>query len=286
MARPLRIEFENAFYHITSRGNAGNNIFLKKEDFKDFLEILESVIDRYSWMCHAYSLMDNHYHLLIETPKANLSLGMRQLNGVYTQSFNRRHKSYGHIFQGRFKAILIDKQAYLLELSRYIVLNPVRAKIVSDPKDYEWSSYSVTAGIVKQPSLLEKSYILSQFGKNIKKAKQRYIQFVYDGINKESPWILLRNQFILGDDDFIDEHKSKLKEKVKDGEIPILQRRSAMPTLNEIFKHKELSDKVKKDQMIYSAFKHGYKLNEISSFLNIHYSTASRAVKRAERRKD
>jgi REP element-mobilizing transposase RayT len=124
--RPLRIEFENAFYHITSRGNAGNNIFLKKEDFKDFLEILQSVIDRYSWICHAYSLMNNHYHLLIETPKANLSLGMRQLNGVYTQSFNRRHKSYGHIFQGRFKAILIDKQSYLLELSRYIVLNPVR----------------------------------------------------------------------------------------------------------------------------------------------------------------
>jgi len=127
MARPLRIEFPGAVYHVTSRGNARQNIYNNDEDRQKFLSILTLVVERFHWICHSYCLMDNHYHLLLETPIPNLSAGMRQLNGIYTQAFNRNQRRVGHLFQGRFKAIIIEKQAHLLELSRYIVLNPIHA---------------------------------------------------------------------------------------------------------------------------------------------------------------
>ena len=141
MARPLRIEFADAFYHITSRGDRREAIYEDDEDRKAFLNILAEVVARYNWICHAFCLMTNHYHLLIETVDGNLSQGMRQLNGVYTQASNRRHRRVGHLFQGRFKGILVDKEAYLLELSRYVVLNPVRAGMVESPEQWPWSSY-------------------------------------------------------------------------------------------------------------------------------------------------
>ncbi|MFH1939655.1 MAG: transposase [bacterium] len=137
MTRPLRIEFKGAVYHITSRGNAKQAIFLTEKDFADFLGVLCQVVKRYHFILHAYCLMNNHYHLLIETPYGNLSRGMRQLNGLYTQRFNQRHKRVGHLLQGRYKAILVDKDNYLLTLCRYVVLNPVRAKIVKDQVMYE-----------------------------------------------------------------------------------------------------------------------------------------------------
>ena len=127
MARPLRIEFPGAIYHVTARGNARNAIVLDDEDRELFLVCLGEVILLFGWVCHAYCLMDNHYHLLIETPEGNVSRGMRQLNGVFTQRFNRRHGQVGHLFQGRFKAIVVDRESYLLELCRYVVLNPIRA---------------------------------------------------------------------------------------------------------------------------------------------------------------
>lgn len=130
MARPLRVEYPGGIYHITSRGNAQQPIFLSDTDRESFLDILASIVKRFNWPCHAYCLMDNHYHLLIETPEGNLSKGMRQLNGVYTQWFNRIHRRVGHIFQGRYKAIVVEKEAHLLELCRYVVLNPLRAGIV------------------------------------------------------------------------------------------------------------------------------------------------------------
>jgi glycosyltransferase involved in cell wall biosynthesis len=130
MARPLRIEFAGALYHVTSRGDGREDIYLNDEDREVWLEVLGEVCGRYNWVCHTYCLMSNHYHILIETPESNLSLGMRQLNGGYTQRFNKRHNRVGHVFQGRFKGILVDKESYLLELARYIVLNPVRAKMV------------------------------------------------------------------------------------------------------------------------------------------------------------
>jgi putative transposase len=136
VARPLRIEFPGALYHVTSRGNAREAIVRDDADRQMWLAVLGEVLSRGHWLCHAYCLMDNHYHLLVETPEADLSYGMRQLNGVYTQRFNRQHGRVGHVFQGRFKAILVERDSYLLELSRYIVLNPVRARMVTHPKRY------------------------------------------------------------------------------------------------------------------------------------------------------
>ena len=130
MARPLRIEYAGALYHVTARGNAQGDIYLCDDDRLEFLSLLANGCQRHEWLCHAYCLMDNHYHLLIETQAATLSKGMKYLNGTYTQAFNRRHKRVGHVFQGRYKAVLVEKEAYLVELSRYIVLNPVRARMV------------------------------------------------------------------------------------------------------------------------------------------------------------
>ena len=127
MARPLRLEYAGAVYHVTARGDAREEIFADDADRERFLAILGATVLRLGWKCHAYCLMDNHYHLLIETPTAGLSQGMRQINSTYTQSFNRRHGRVGHVLQGRYKAIIIERDSYLLELSRYIVLNPVRA---------------------------------------------------------------------------------------------------------------------------------------------------------------
>ena len=164
MARPLRMEYSGAVYHVTSRGNAGDNIYQDDKDRENFLSVLGTVVKKYHWLCHAYCLMDNHYHLMIETPEANLSTGMRQLNGVYTQRYNRRHGKRGHLFQGRYKAILVDKENYLHELCRYVVLNPVRAGIVDSPEEWKWSSYLETAGFRKPPDYLVVDWIAGIFG--------------------------------------------------------------------------------------------------------------------------
>ena len=140
MARPLRLEFSGALYHVTSRGDGREAIFLADGDRKLFLDVFAGVSERFNWVLHAYCLMTNHYHLLVETPDANLSKGMRQLNGVYTQRFNRTYNRSGHVFQGRYKAILAQKEAYLLELARYVVLNPVRARMVRTAAEWPWSN--------------------------------------------------------------------------------------------------------------------------------------------------
>ncbi|NVK43915.1 MAG: transposase [Oceanospirillaceae bacterium] len=150
MARPLRLEFAGALYHLTSRGNRRELIYETDEDRCVFLAVLDEVCETFNWVCHAYCMMGNHYHLLIETPEGNLSQGMRQLNGVYTQRFNRQHRRVGHLLQGRYKAILVEKDAYLLELARYIVLNPVRAEMTSSRneaivKAYASGGYSMKA---------------------------------------------------------------------------------------------------------------------------------------------
>jgi len=151
MARPIRLEFSGALYHVTARGNARQDIYVDDKDRRYFLETLSYCTKTYHWQCHAYCLMSNHYHLLIETGDANLSKGMRHLNGVYAQYFNTRHKRVGHLLQGRFKAILVEKESYLLELARYIVLNPVRARMLHSASGWPWSSYRPTAGLAEIP---------------------------------------------------------------------------------------------------------------------------------------
>lgn len=146
-------------YHITSRGNERKAIFFVEEGRELFLELLSKMVEKFKWTCHAYCLMGNHYHLLIEMPEPNLSQGMRQLNGVYIQKVNRKRKRLGHLLQGRFKAVLIEKESHLLEVARYIVLNPIRAKMTKAPSSWKWSSYSQTAGLRKLLSFLTTEFI-------------------------------------------------------------------------------------------------------------------------------
>ena len=152
MAKPLRIEFAGALYHVTSRGDGREDIYAGEDDREVWPEILGQICERFNWAVHAYCQMGNHYHLLVETPEGNLAKGMRQFNGVYTQRFNWAHNRVGHVFQGRYKAILVHKEIYLLELSRYVVLNPVRAYMVRTARDWVWSNYRATAGMAPPPN--------------------------------------------------------------------------------------------------------------------------------------
>lgn len=163
MSRPLRLELAGGLYHVTSRGDGREAIYLDDGDRECWLAVLAAVCERYRWRCHAYCLMTNHYHLLLCTPEPNLARGMRQLNGVYTQRFNRAHRRVGHVFQGRYQAILVERDSYLLELSRYIVLNPVRAGMVRNPADWAWSSYRATCGLAACPPWLDTDGVLAAF---------------------------------------------------------------------------------------------------------------------------
>ena len=281
MARPLRIEYSGAVYHITSRGNGREKIYGDDQDRENFLGVLETVVKRYNWLCHAYCLMDNHYHLLIETPDANLSMGMRQLNGIYTQLYNRRHRRPGHIFQGRYKAILVDKDNYLIELCRYVVLNPVRAKLVEQPERWKWSSYATTAGLKKAPAYLSMGWILGIFGIDIKTARRHYKRFVREGINRQSPWGELQGQILLGGNSFVQKFKDLLENKEAVKEIPRQQRYAGRPNLKEIFKGKSSGGKKGRNKAINDAhIKHGYTLKEIADYLGIHYTTVSKGIKK------
>ena len=173
MARPSRIEFAGALYHVTSRGDGREAIFLSDDDRRLFLDGLSAVVRDCNGAVHAYCLMDNHYHLLVETPDGNLSQGMRQLNGVYTQHFNRQQGRVGHVFQGRYQGILVQKEAYLLELARYVVLNSVRAGRVRSPAEWPWSSYRATAGLGDAPAWLCIDWLLSAFSERRSEAVAR-----------------------------------------------------------------------------------------------------------------
>lgn len=277
----MRIEFPGALYHITSRGNAKQEIFLDEKDFVNFLNILCLVVKRYNFILHAYCLMTNHYHLLIETPDGNLSKGMRQLNGLYTQKFNTRHNKVGHLLQGRYKAIIVDKDNYLLELCRYIVLNPLRARMVENLESWRWSSYRACAGYEKGLPCLVPDWILSQFGSTIIEATTNYKDFILAGINKESPWEKLKGQIYLGNDKFIEQIKGFMRGKETIKEIPKTQRYIARPPLEEILNLKHNKDI--REKTVYEAHvQYGYTLEEIAEFLGLHYTTVSRIVKKVE----
>ena len=202
MSRPLRIEFAGALYHITARGNERRAIYRGEEDNTRFLDILSTCCDRFHWLCHAYCLMGNHYHLLLETQLPNLSTGMRHLNGEYSRQFNAAHRRVGHLFQGRFKSILVEKEAYLLELARYIVLNPVRAEMVRNPQEWPWSSYRSTAGMIGPHACLTTDWLLAYFSRSRIDACLRYRTFVSEGSGIPSPMASLKNQAYLGSDQF------------------------------------------------------------------------------------
>ena len=280
MTRPLRIEYPGAVYHVTSRGNEKKTIFKDDQDRESFLNTLYRVNKRYNWLCHAYCLMNNHYHLLIETPDANLSLGMRQLNGVYTQLFNKRHKRTGHLFQGRFKGVLIQKDNHLLEVCRYVVLNPIRAGMVQSPQQWKWSSYCSTAGKEKPHPGFTADWVLGQFSVNKKKAEREYCKFVNEEMGGESIWSEVRGQIILGKDEFVDGFADYLKKYRQVPEIPRSQRYANRPALDKIFQESILSDKLKRDEKMAEAVeRYGYRQSEIARHLNLHVSTVSNILR-------
>lgn len=223
MARPLRIEFSNALYHVSSRGDRREPIYEDDEDRLCFVSILNDVIAQMNWLCHAYCLMTNHYHLIIETPDGNLAKGMRQLNGVFTQSSNRRHHRSGHLFQGRYKSILVDKNAYLLELTRYVVLNPVRAGMVRQAQDWPWSSYRAMMGLEAPLEGLQTDALLALFSKYRATARKQYARFVAEGIGAANPWEHLQGQIYLGDERFVKRMQGKMNKQSADVNIPKAQ---------------------------------------------------------------
>jgi len=270
MVRPLRLEYPHAFYHVTSRGNARKKIYFDDEDRNRFLEVLSGVVKRYKWLVHSYCLMPNHYHLLVETPEANLSLGMRQLNGVYTQAFNRRHRRVGHVLQGRFKAILVEKEEYLLELSRYVVLNPVKCRLVQNPEDWEWSSYRAMVGLTRKPEYLETDWLLDQFSSDEKKTRERFRQFVSEAKGLKSPLKKARGGWILGGEELLAEVDERLGKK-DFKEVPKREVYATRPLLEKIFAEES------RDEGISEAVNRwGYKIMEVGEHLGLHYSRVSR----------
>lgn len=280
MARPIRLEFPAAIYHVTTRGNDGSDVFLEDQDRQLFLTVLAEVVLRAGWIVHAYVLMDNHYHLMIETPQGNLSLGMRQLNGVYTQRFNSLHGSGGRVFQGRFKAILVERERYLLELCRYVVLNPLRLKAVKNISRYRWSSYRATAGEIQAPPWLSTGWTLSHFGQSSSVAQRKYAEFVQAGVGLTSPLSKVKSQILLGSATFIKKMKLRLvsKSNLKGGRKKIKR-----PGLRALFPLKIRKDKLLRNETIRLAYReHAYTMAEIADAAQIHFSSVSKVIKTGE----
>jgi hypothetical protein len=219
--------------------------------------------------------MSNHYHLLIETPEPNLAAGMRQLNGVYSQKYNRRHRKVGHVFQGRYVSILVEKQNYLLELTRYIVLNPVRAKMVKQAGDWPWSSYRGVVGADSSISCLNREWILSCFGPNERKSIKRYIDFVSEGLSQKSPLINTTNQIFLGSEKFVESGLKLIDERKDASEVPRIQRRAPRRSLDTYVK---LSSS-RNEAIIRAYSSGGYTLKEVGDFFGLGYSMVSKIVR-------
>jgi REP element-mobilizing transposase RayT len=277
MARPLRLELSGGVYHVTSRGDGREEIYLSDADRETWLSVFGQVCERFNWVCHAWCQMTNHYHILIETPEANLSQGMRQLNGVYTQRFNRAHGRVGHVFQGRYKAILVERDSYLLELARYVVLNPLRAKMIRRMESWPWSSYLATCGQVDSPSWLQSDWILAQFGQLRANAIAKYVGFVHEGARLPSVWTQLQGQIYLGSEAFVKKMQAQIEHKPSLNEIPRAQRRSISRSLVDFEK------KYPRNEAMAHAYRSGqFSMVDIATYFGVHYSTVSRAVNAAE----
>lgn len=271
MARPLRICVPGGVYHVIARGNERAAIYRDEADRFRFLQALAHVVDRFGWLCHAYCLMGNHYHLVVETPRPNLPTGIQQLNGPYAQRFNERHGRCGHVFQARYRSILVEKDSHLLALCRYVVLNPVRAGLCPRPDAYYWSSYQATAGQAPAPRFLVTDWILGNFATSRRTAEARYRAFVAEG-EPEAPGGRVRGERLGG--------ASLLTEcfgyEPPLAEIPRVQLEPLPPTLEVIFAG-ELQAPVS------TAYRrHGYTLRSIAEHLGCHYSTVSRRLQREE----
>lgn len=243
MARPLRIQYPGAVYHITSRGNERKAVFKSRRDREKFIGYLQSATERYGAAIYCFCLMDNHYHLLMETPEGNLSQVMQHINGSYTTYYNVKRKRAGHLFQGRYHAILVEAGAYALELSRYIHLNPVRAGIATRPEDHLWSSYIHYIDGRNQPDWLQASPILAYLSQKEADARRRYQEFVQDklGSSYPSPLKMAAAGAILGGEAFVEKvQQEHLDTTTKDRNLPTLRALTRKHSMDQII---ELVDK-------------------------------------------
>jgi REP element-mobilizing transposase RayT len=288
MSRPLRIEYPGAFYHVTSRGNEQKDVFKSQKDREKFLSYLESATVRYGAVIHAYCLMGNHYHLLLETPSGNLAQIMRHINGAYTTYFNVRRKRAGHLFQGRYKAILVEADAYGTELSRYIHLNPIRAGIVAKPEEYKWSSYHYYIGQSDAPGWLTTDVILGYFDGRVPDATSSYRRFVEDMLKREyeSPLNATVASSILGRPEFISEIAEKhLEKNPSDRSVPAVKGLKPRLSVDEVIRRigEELGgdDGLSRNLAIYCCQNYsGAKLNEIGERFGISDAAVSQASRR------
>lgn len=247
MARALRILIPGGYYHVTCRGNERKAIFRDDSDRADFLEKLRGSLAIYQVELHAYVLMSNHFHLMVATPRGNLSEFMRHFNISYTVAYNRRHKRVGHLYQGRYKAILIDKDSYLLELSRYVHLNPVRIRShqgkeikeqIRELEKYRWSSLDGYLDLKKKQSWVSYDSVLGQIGESRKK----YREFVVEGMRSgyATPWESVKGQVVLGEDDFVERVKGEIDKRGSKREQPSirqLEAKAPAEVLREVARH-------------------------------------------------
>lgn len=281
MSRPLRLQIPGGIYHVTARGNDRRPIFEEGDDCASFLIVLAAAVARYRVLCHAYCLMGNHYHLLLQTLEANLSIVMRHLNGVYTQRFNRRHDRCGHVLQGRFAAQLVDGDGYLREVCRYIVLNPVRAGLVPHPGDWTWSSFRATAGQMTVPGFLSVDWARSLSGARTQaEAVRRFVSFVEAGIGAaESPVGPLRSQPVASEG-LSERVAEERRRAVACAEFPRVQRFASRPPLARIFA--DVTSRADRNARVVLAVRdHGYSMREVAEFLGRHYATISRVLAHA-----
>jgi putative transposase len=274
MARPLRIEFPGALYHVTARGNERKPIVRDDLDRELWLLRLERVHSRCGWIVYAYCLMDNHFHLLVETPVPNLARGMRELNGVYAQHFNLRHGRSGHFFGGRYSALLVKRDSHLLEGARYVVLNPERMEEPIERYDhYRWSSYRATAGLCPAPAFLAHERLLELFADDRAQAQRRYRAFVRAGQHQSDPKEEALGEIYLGDLDLARRRRPRRAASI---EVPRVQREPIGCPLEELLRER-------RDDALALAYRAGYSLRELAAALGVHYSTVSRRLKREER---
>ena len=279
MARPLRLEFEGALYHITARGDRREPIFEDDADRQLLMRILGQGMERFDASILAYCLMGNHYHLMIETPAANMSAGMRHLNGCYTQWFNWQHNHVGHIFQGRFKSILVDRDAYLLELCRYIVLNPVRAGMVDHVAAYWWSSYCATSGVARAPNWLHREWLLAQFDAELPTARAKYMAFVAEGLGGPSPMCSVKGQMLLGPDDFVSAMRPRIEQKGDSPGVASVQRFAYRPELAAWLAQAAAVGKRERNELIRRAyFDFRYSKSDIARATGMHRSTVGTII--------
>lgn len=289
MARPLRIEFPGAVYHVTARGDRREPIFVDGPDRHVLLDVVAHALSRFDAQMLAYCLMGNHYHFVLHTRQANLSLLMRQINGVYTQAFNRRHDKVGHLFQGRFKAILVDRDAYLLEVCRYVELNPVAARIVRKPQAWPWSSYRAHVGQETVPGWLDSDglhgYLLGRpvhTAADRRRAADRYADLVASAPTNASLWdTALRQQIYLGDGAFVDRMQALAEpQNSVDRDIPRVQRSKAR-SLDQW-----LSSCSTREEALYRAHtESALSMSAIARELELSVSRVSRLIARAEQAK-